>query len=63
MKFFPQKSIRNLFIRETGVTTVEYAIILALIAAACIFAITQVGLGSGGMWGSSATELGDVLNN
>jgi len=52
-------SIKQFLADENGVTSVEYAIILTLIAGACIFVILAVGLAAGGMWGDSATDLGD----
>ena len=50
---------RSLWTDAEGGTSVEYAVILSLIAGACVFVILSVGFSAGGMWGDSATDLGD----
>lgn len=42
---------------EDGTTAVEYAVMLALIIGLCIGAITNLGAGGSGMWGSNLTKL------
>lgn len=42
---------------DEGTTAVEYAVMLALILTAIIAAVSAVGQGSGGMWGSTKTQL------
>jgi len=46
---------------ESGTTSVEYAVMLFLIAAACIAAITNLGGENGILWGSNSTEIGNAL--
>jgi len=49
------------FLREdTAATSVEYAVVLALILMAVIGAIGTVGAQSGGMWGGIESDLQDV---
>jgi Flp pilus assembly pilin Flp len=46
---------------EAGTTTVEYAVMLVLIAGACIAAITTLGGENGIVWGNNSTEINSVL--
>ncbi len=48
---------------EQGVTTVEYAVMLALIAITCIAAIIAVGSIASLFWNDSADGIGNALNN
>jgi Flp pilus assembly pilin Flp len=45
---------------ETGATAVEYAVMLALILAGIIGAVSAVGSGTGGMWGGTKANLDSV---
>ena len=58
MPAFLQQRLKFLFFDESAVTAVEYAIVLTLIAGACIVVIAGVGFASGGMWTESAADLG-----
>ena len=49
--------LRKLLVTQQGGTSVEYALILALIAGVCLFAIMVVGLLAGGFWSDSANSL------
>lgn len=60
MQFF-SSSVSRFFKQETAATTVEYAIMLALIAAVCVFTITQVGLQSNFLWGDARDGLSSSL--
>jgi Flp pilus assembly pilin Flp len=44
--------IRQLFQEEEAATSVEYAVVLALIAAAVVASIGTVGTQAGGYWGN-----------
>ena len=46
---------------EDGPTAVEYAIMLALIAAVCIVAIQSVGTATSEMMNDNATQMGDAF--
>jgi Flp pilus assembly pilin Flp len=48
---------------QSGATIVEYAIMLALIAAVCFAAITLVGLEAGAFWGSNADQVSEVVSS
>jgi pilus assembly protein Flp/PilA len=50
-------SIKHLLRSEDGPTTVEYAVMLALILASIIAAIGSVGSGTGNMYGHIDSEL------
>ena len=45
---------------EEGVTSVEYAVVLAMILMAVIGAIGSLGAETGGMWGGIESDLEDV---
>jgi pilus assembly protein Flp/PilA len=47
---------------ENGPTSVEYAVMLALIIVVCIGAVTTVGGEVFNMWGNNGTELGGVFD-
>ena len=51
------KFLHSLLRDEPGATAVEYAVMLALILAVIITAVSSVGSGTGGMWGSTNTQL------
>lgn len=44
--------VRHFLASEDGPTSVEYAVLLALILAAVLGAIGAVGMEAGGMWGT-----------
>lgn len=46
---------------EDGPTSVEYAVMLALIIIVCIAAVTTVGGEVFNMWGNNGSELGNVF--
>lgn len=48
--------------REDGPTSVEYAVMLALIIVVCIGAVTTVGGEVFNMWGNNETELDGVFD-
>ena len=43
-------------------TTVEYAVMLALIIGTCIVAISAFGGESGALWGNTMTSIGDSFS-
>lgn len=49
--------LREFLINEDGPTSVEYAVMLALIIAMCIAAIKTVGSHTSGIWASNDTKL------
>ncbi|MEW4490120.1 Flp/Fap pilin component [Thalassoglobus neptunius] len=51
------RSIRKFLADESGPTSVEYAVMLALILAVCIGAVRALGDGQTGMWGKNLSEL------
>ena len=48
---------------ELGATIVEYAIMLALIAAICFAAITMVGIETSSFWNSSSERISEMVNS
>ena len=54
--------IVHLLRHEDGPTSVEYAVMLALIIVVCIGAVTTVGGEVFNMWGNNGTELGGVFD-
>ena len=48
---------------EDGPTSVEYAVMLALIIIVCIGAITLVGGETANFWGNNRTQLENAWNN
>ncbi len=55
--------ITNFPKNESGATIVEYAIMLALIAAICFAAITLVGLETSAFWGSNVDQVNEIVNS
>jgi pilus assembly protein Flp/PilA len=50
------------FIRdENGSTVIEYALIAAMIAVACIASFNSLGGSSSGGWGNVANKVGDAM--
>ena len=46
-----RKMLRKLRVDKRGATAIEYGLIVALIAVACIAGMSSLGGGSTGMWG------------
>jgi pilus assembly protein Flp/PilA len=55
------KLFKSLLLDEDGPTAVEYAVMLALIVAACIGAVNAMASATADSFDSSAAELDDVL--
>jgi len=53
--------LKNLLREEDGPTAVEYAVLLALIVAACLGAVNSMATATADSFNNSATELDDVL--
>ncbi len=51
------KAIRQFLKSDDATTAVEYAVMLALILAAIILGVTNVGGGAGGWWGNIRTKI------
>jgi pilus assembly protein Flp/PilA len=50
------------FVRdEAGATVIEYGLIAALMAVACIASFNALGSSSGGGWGNVANKVGDAM--
>lgn len=49
--------LRKLRRDERGATAIEYGLIAALIAAACVGAFSAMGGGSGGMWAMISSQI------
>lgn len=47
---------------ESGGTAIEYSLMLALIAMACIIAFNQVGDAQTGSWGNTANKAANAMN-
>ena len=45
-----RKTLRRLGVNDRGATAIEYGLIAALIAIACVGALKNLGGGSNGMW-------------
>lgn len=55
--------IREFLANEDGPTAVEYAVLLALITAACLASVNSLAQGTASSFQSSATELEGVLGS
>jgi Flp pilus assembly pilin Flp len=55
--------LQNFHEGQSGATIVEYAIMLALIAAVCFAAITIVGFEAGAFWGSNADQVNEFVSS
>lgn len=51
--------LRKLRADQSGATAIEYGLIAALLAVACITGMSALGGGSNGMWG----KIGDYVTN
>jgi pilus assembly protein Flp/PilA len=54
--------LRRLRADQSGATAIEYGLIAALIAVACITGMSMLGGGSGGMWTGIDNKTGAALN-
>jgi len=52
-----RKILRKLRVNERGATAIEYGLIVALIACACIGAFHNLAGGSNSWWGRLATQI------
>ena len=55
------RHLKKLLREEDGPTAVEYAVMLAMIVAACIGAVNQMASATADSFDTSAQELADVL--
>lgn len=56
-----QKRARALCVDQRGATAIEYGMIVALIAVACIGAFQAVGGGAGGKWNDIESKVSAAL--
>lgn len=54
------KPLKRFLTDETGPTSVEYAVMLALILVGVIGAVRAVGSSNGGLWGNIQSEVGSI---
>lgn len=54
--------LRRLRASEEGATAIEYGLIAALIAVACISGMNALGGGSNGMWGKIGVKVNDAMD-
>ena len=54
--------LRRLRRQNDGATAIEYGLIAALIAVACISGMSALGGGSNGMWGKIGIKVEDAMN-
>ena len=59
-KFLLSK-LRRFRREDLGVTTTEYAVMLAMIVMVCLMAIRVTGSEIGGAWSDNAADVGDAL--
>ena len=55
--------LRRLIVDEDGPTTVEYAVMLAMIVAVCLVGVAQLSTNTGASFDNSAAELNGVLGS
>lgn len=58
-----QPSTRAPALRQQGVTSIEYALLAALIALAIVGALASTGAENGGIWGEWTTKAIAVFNS
>jgi pilus assembly protein Flp/PilA len=54
--------LRRLRTDQNGATAIEYGLIAALIAVACISGFNTLGGGSNGLWGKIGVKVEDAMN-
>lgn len=54
--------LRKLRAHEGGATAIEYGLIAALLAVACISGMSALGGGSNGMWGKIGGRVDQAMN-
>jgi pilus assembly protein Flp/PilA len=54
--------LRKLRADDGGATAIEYGLIIALIAVACISGFSSLGGGANGMWGKVGAEVVNATN-
>ena len=54
--------LRRLRTDQTGATAIEYGLIAALIAVACISGFGALGGGSNGLWGKIGVKVENAMN-
>ncbi|MEM7457100.1 MAG: hypothetical protein AAF456_22345 [Planctomycetota bacterium] len=55
--------LRKFLVEEEATTTVEYAVMLMLLAGSIIAALQLVGVGTGGLYSGNKEAIGDALGN
>ena len=55
--------LRRLLVEEDGATAVEYAVMLALITAACLGSVALLSTNTGASFDNSAAQLSSVLGS
>jgi pilus assembly protein Flp/PilA len=55
--------LRKLRADQSGATAIEYGLIAALLAVACITGMSALGGGSNGMWGKIGGSVSSATNN
>ena len=55
--------LRQFLIEEEATTSVEYAVMLMMLAGSIIAALQLVGFETGGLYGGNRDAIGDALNN
>jgi Flp pilus assembly pilin Flp len=58
----PMSGWTRLLIDDNGATTVEYAVMLALILLTCLGAVTSLGGNAGGMWQDNRSSLETAMD-
>ena len=54
--------LRRLRADQSGATAIEYGLIAALIAVACITGLQSLGGGANGLWGKIESQVSDAMN-
>ncbi|WP_417848070.1 Flp family type IVb pilin [Thalassoglobus sp.] len=60
MKTHPLAKLKSFLEDESGTTSVEYAVMLALIIGICIVSVRALGNSQSGMWGNTTDKLEEV---
>ncbi len=56
------QALRGFSRDERGGTAIEYSLMLALIAMACLIAFNQLADSQSGSWGNTANKAGNAMN-